>query len=57
MSWTPAVTVIVAVGALLVAVVGAQTFWICRALDTLSARLDRFEQKVEARLDWLGAGR
>jgi hypothetical protein len=51
MSWTQALTGIVANGALLLAVIGAQAFWIARALDALRGELHRGFDGVDQRLE------
>jgi hypothetical protein len=64
-SWTQTVTLVAAVGAITIGVVGAQAFWIARALDALRdemhrgfelvdlrfERVDRRFERVEQRLD------
>jgi hypothetical protein len=51
--WAQALTIIGANTAVIALVIGLQTFWIARSLDTLRSEMHREFDRVEIRLDRL----
>jgi hypothetical protein len=51
--WVPALTVVGANTAVIALVVGLQSFWIARSIDTLRDEMYRGFDRIEARLDRL----
>jgi uncharacterized membrane-anchored protein len=49
--WTQTVSLVAAVGAITIGVVGAQAFWIARALDALRDEMHRGFELVELRFE------
>lgn len=55
MEWAQAAVIIGALTAVMGLVVGLQTFWIARALDTLRDEMHRGFDRLDARIDRLEA--
>jgi hypothetical protein len=51
--WVPALTVVAANTAVLALVVGLQSFWIARSIDTLRDEMHRGFDRLDARIDRL----
>ncbi len=55
MEWAQAAVIVGALTAVMGLVVGLQTFWIARALDTLRDEMHRGFDRLDARIDRLEA--